>query len=98
MLVLATGDAVQRALAETPPGAPPVVDTVVFTCRHQYTRRELLATVLPRFTRLLEALPHPLPLTAALAAAEYKQPFITLACPVCLYAAIAKGDAAVKPL
>lgn len=98
-VVLAAGDAVQQARAEgAGTSTAPVVDAVVFTCGHQYTRRALLATELPRLTQRLEARPRPLPLTAALATAEYQQRTITLACPACLYAAIANNDAAVKPL
>ena len=58
---------------------------VVFTCGHKYTPRELNTTVLPNFVQLVESLPTPLPITAQLAVAEYKQRSISLACPVCLY-------------
>lgn len=58
---------------------------VVFTCGHKYTPRELNTSVLPNFVQLVESLPTPLPITAQLAVAEYKQRSISLACPVCLY-------------
>lgn len=60
-------------------------DFVVFTCGHKYTPRELNTSVLPNFVQLVESLPTPLPITAQLAVAEYKQRSISLACPVCLY-------------
>ena len=58
---------------------------VVFTCGHKYTPHELNTSVLPNFVQLVESLPTPLPITAQLAVAEYKQRSISLACPVCLY-------------
>jgi len=98
VVVLSTNEALQKVKSETRGGEAPVVDVVVFTCKHQYTRRELTLSLLPRFSRLLDELPHPLPLTAALATAEYRQKYVTLACPMCLYSAISKNEAAAKPL
>lgn len=66
-------------------GAQKGGEFVVFTCGHKYTPRELNTTVLPNFVQLVESLPTPLPITAQLAVAEYKQRSISLACPVCLY-------------
>eukprot|EP01118_Nematostelium_gracile_P001278 TRINITY_DN11323_c0_g1_i1.p1 TRINITY_DN11323_c0_g1~~TRINITY_DN11323_c0_g1_i1.p1 ORF type:complete len:147 (-),score=39.22 TRINITY_DN11323_c0_g1_i1:5-409(-) len=63
-------------------------DAVVFTCGHQFSRKEFFETVLPQLKLRFEELPTQIPLTAKLVLAEYHQQVINLACPYCFYNAI----------
>jgi len=58
---------------------------VAFTCGHYFARKAFREEILPQFKEKLSAFSTGLPFTASLMVADYHQPTIALACPVCVY-------------
>lgn len=85
VLVLSSADIAQLSQQQQQQQEADARESVAFTCGHQFSRRDLNSIILPQFQRLVTSLSTPLPLTAQLAVAEYKQRSIQLACPVCLF-------------
>eukprot|EP00727_Mastigamoeba_balamuthi_P014412 m51a1_g9596 hypothetical protein (1520) ;mRNA; r:1034033-1039913 len=80
------------ATAAAPSSADGGAETVAFTCGHQYRRKELATSLLPHLAQLAEGLQQPVPIAVQLAADEYKQRSVALACPVCLYNNFFRGE------
>ena len=73
------------------------VTVIAFTCGHCFLQELFWTTVIPNFTKRMEAMRRPIKATLRLLLEEYHKPCPSLACPICLYNSLRKEEGRRKP-